>query len=116
VASRRLDRDLPIVTTKAAARRLRLRGFRRARGLLRWQAHELTKVGRAVRITSLPGRHAPGAAQALLPPVMGSMLEFGPIDDYAAFKSPLSDFEHEVRRRGLLDNVRIVERGSTVPL
>jgi L-ascorbate metabolism protein UlaG (beta-lactamase superfamily) len=30
----------------------------------------------SLRITSLPGRHAPGPAQQLLPPVMGSLLEF----------------------------------------
>jgi L-ascorbate metabolism protein UlaG (beta-lactamase superfamily) len=188
VATRHLDRDLPIVTTKAASRRLRLRGFGRAEGLRRWQQHELTNGDRTVRITSLPARHAPGAAQMLLPPVMGSLLEFGPrgggvdlrmyisgdtimcdelreiprrypdidvgvvhlggttllgvlivtmdgrqgadwmeltggrqvipihTDDYEAFKSPYSDFEREVRQRGLLENVRHVERGAAVPL
>jgi hypothetical protein len=31
-------------------------------------------------VTSLPGRHARGWTQALLPPVMGTMFEFGPTD------------------------------------
>lgn len=33
-----------------------------------------------VVVTALPVRHAPGWTQRLLPPVMGSMLEFGPAD------------------------------------
>ncbi|NYE39108.1 aldehyde:ferredoxin oxidoreductase [Streptomyces fulvorobeus] len=31
-----------------------------------------------VHVTALPGRHGPGLVQAFLPPVMGSLLEFGP--------------------------------------
>jgi L-ascorbate metabolism protein UlaG (beta-lactamase superfamily) len=141
-----------------------------------------------VTITSMPGRHAPLPVQRLLPPVMGSMLEFGPavgppqlrvylsgdtllieelqeipqrypdidaavlhlggtrlpgglmvtmdavqgadlmqllipkmtipvhFDDYRLFRSPLADFRAEVIRRGLLDQVRFVERGDTVAL
>ena len=37
-------------------------------------------------------------------------------DDYPVFTSPLADFRAEVDRRGLLDRVRFVERGGTVPL
>jgi hypothetical protein len=36
--------------------------------------------------------------------------------DYAVFKSPLSDFEREVARRGLADRVRVVAPGGTVRL
>lgn len=141
-----------------------------------------------VRITSLPGRHAPGRLRRLLPPVMGSLLEFGttggevdlrlyisgdtlmgeevreiarrypdidvgvvhlggtmllgllmvtmdgrqgcdwlqtvpctwviPVhyDDYTAFKSPLSDFQREVDRRGLSERVRYVQPGQSTSL
>jgi L-ascorbate metabolism protein UlaG (beta-lactamase superfamily) len=37
-------------------------------------------------------------------------------DDYPVFKSPLSDFLDEVRRRGLPGTVRTVHRGETVEL
>jgi hypothetical protein len=37
-------------------------------------------------------------------------------DDYGVFKSPLSDFEAEVQRRGLADLVQVVRRGDTVDL
>jgi L-ascorbate metabolism protein UlaG (beta-lactamase superfamily) len=78
VARRHLDRGLPIVTTPHASRFLQgLHGFHRAVGLRTWQSHTVLRGGSLVRVTSLPGRHAPGAARVLLPPVMGSLLEFG---------------------------------------
>ncbi|WP_449063093.1 MBL fold metallo-hydrolase [Planomonospora algeriensis] len=80
VARRGLDRDVPVVTTRQAARRLRPQGFGGAVGLDTWSHHELSRGGRTLRITALPGRHAPGPARALLPPVMGGMLEFGDRD------------------------------------
>src|SRR6195952_5529838 len=77
VAHRGLDHDLPVITTPHASRRLQWRGFPRATGLRPWTAHTITRGSTTVRITALPGRHAPGWAHSLLPPVMGSMLEFG---------------------------------------
>ncbi|TDC11285.1 MBL fold metallo-hydrolase [Nonomuraea longispora] len=76
VARRGLDRATPIVTTRAAAGRLRRGGFRASVGLEEWQQHELHGPGGTVRLTALPARHAPGPAEALLPPVIGTMLEF----------------------------------------
>nr|BFE81743.1 hypothetical protein GCM10020093_043440 [Planobispora longispora] len=76
VARRGLDKDVPVVTTTQAAGRLRRQGFGQAQGLNTWQQHELRRGDRTLTITSLPGCHAPGALRALLPPVMGSMLEF----------------------------------------
>ncbi|MEU7468488.1 MBL fold metallo-hydrolase [Streptomyces sp. NPDC044984] len=78
VARRGLDRGLPFVTTPHAARLLKgLHGFRHAAGLRTWQSRTLRHGDSSVRVTSLPGRHAPGPLRVLLPPVMGSMLEFG---------------------------------------
>jgi L-ascorbate metabolism protein UlaG (beta-lactamase superfamily) len=77
-ARRHLDHDLTVLTTPHAARRLRLvHRFRNALGIDTWQSRTLTKGPDTLRVTSLPGRHAPGPAQRLLPPVMGSLLEFG---------------------------------------
>jgi len=81
VAHKHLDPDVPILTTPQAARRLRARlRPRRAVGLRTWQSRETTRDGYTLRVTALPARHAPGAAQALLPSVMGSLLEVGPSD------------------------------------
>ncbi|MEO3784078.1 MBL fold metallo-hydrolase [Actinocorallia sp. B10E7] len=185
VAERHLDRRLPVLTTPAASRTLRGRGFRQAEGLRTWGSQTLTKQDHQIRVTAMPGRHAPGAMRRLLPPVMGSLLEFGPrggdpelrvyisgdtlmygelaeihrrhphidagivhlggtrllglltvtmdgeqgarwletvgcatvvpvhYDDYTVFKSPLSDFEKELGRRGLHGRLRRVERGGT---
>ncbi len=76
VSQQGLDRGLPIVTTPHTAERLHHRGFGHALGLSRWQRHTITKGGNAVHLTSLPGRHARLWNHRLLPPVMGTLLEF----------------------------------------
>ncbi|WP_156685743.1 MBL fold metallo-hydrolase [Mycobacterium sp. Marseille-P9652] len=76
VSQKGLDHGLPIVTTPDAAKRLHHRGFEHARGLSTWQYHTITRGGTTVTITSLPGRHAPLGIHRLLPPVMGTMLDF----------------------------------------
>ena len=79
VARRGLPRSVPIITTRSAARRLRSWGFEQAVALDTWQRHELrTPGGDRLTVTATPGRHARGPLQALLPPVMGSVLDFTP--------------------------------------
>ena len=57
----RLDRSLPIITTPHASRRLQgVHGFSRATGLPTWHDQVLVKEHSQVRVTALPGRHAPG--------------------------------------------------------
>ncbi len=80
VTQRGLDRDLPIITTPHASKRLQRRGFPRATGLRTWGRQSVIRGSSMVQITAMPGRHAPRPANRLLPPVMGSMLEFGPLD------------------------------------
>jgi L-ascorbate metabolism protein UlaG (beta-lactamase superfamily) len=75
IARAELGRDLPVVTTRPAARRLRRWGFGQSLGLKTWESTTLESPGARLTITSAPGRHAPGPAQAMLPPVMGSVLE-----------------------------------------
>jgi L-ascorbate metabolism protein UlaG (beta-lactamase superfamily) len=74
VARRDLARSQPVLTTPAAARRLGTWGFE-ARGLETWQSETLTRGSETLTVTSLPAIHARGVMGALLPPVMGSMLE-----------------------------------------
>jgi L-ascorbate metabolism protein UlaG (beta-lactamase superfamily) len=76
IVERRLDKRLPIITTPHAAAKLRSKGFREARGLETWETFTVEKGDARLRITSMPGKHGPGAVNFLLPPVMGSMLEF----------------------------------------
>ena len=76
VAAERLDKELPIVTNQHGARKLRDQGFRRAIGLETWSTQTFRRGEAELRITSMPGKHAPQPLQSLLPPVMGSMLDF----------------------------------------
>lgn len=77
---RRLPRETRIVTTPKAARTLARRGFAATEGLRPWDAVEFARGPCRLRVTSMPGRHGPMLAASLLPPVMGSMLEFGHVE------------------------------------
>jgi L-ascorbate metabolism protein UlaG (beta-lactamase superfamily) len=80
VATARLPKSMPILTTRHAARALRRRGFSRAHPLATWEAASVEKDGVRLRVTAMPGRHGPPLVAALLPPVMGSMLEWSARD------------------------------------
>lgn len=73
-----LDKNIPIVTTQEASDALHKLGFTRSYGLSKWDAVEVDKGGSRLRITAVPGRHGKDGMQALLPSVMGSVLDFGP--------------------------------------
>jgi L-ascorbate metabolism protein UlaG (beta-lactamase superfamily) len=184
VVEQRLSRMLPIVTTPHAADKLARAGFAVTEALTTWQTVDCVKTDTRLRITAMPGRHGPGLVSALLPPVMGSMLEFEttagqrllrlyvtgdtlvhneireiraryedvdvallhlggtrvlgivvtmdgrqgvemmrlirpgvgiPIhyNDYTVFKSPLSDFQHQVEAAGLGARVHYLAHGET---
>jgi L-ascorbate metabolism protein UlaG (beta-lactamase superfamily) len=74
----KLDRNTPIVTTKESSEALKKLGFARTYGMSKWDRLEVEKGGARLRITAAPGRHGKVGMQALLPTVMGSVLDFGP--------------------------------------
>jgi L-ascorbate metabolism protein UlaG (beta-lactamase superfamily) len=119
VAERHLDRGLPILTTPAAARTLRGRGFAKASGLPTWRTRDMTKGDRRVRITAMPGRHGPGPLRWVLPPVMGSMLEFGPREAepqlrlYISGDTIMYDDLDEIGRRYPEIDIGLVHLGGT---
>ena len=76
VAERELDKAIPVITTRHAAASLKQRGFRAAEALAMWESHSVAKNGARLSITAMPGKHAPGILSRVLPPVMGSLLEF----------------------------------------
>lgn len=90
VAAERLAKDLPIITTPHATRKLHAKGFRNLHSLDTWDSIEVSKGQSRLRITSMPGRHAPGPLAALLPQVMGSMLEFGMEDGATLYSMYIS--------------------------
>jgi L-ascorbate metabolism protein UlaG (beta-lactamase superfamily) len=104
VAQKGLDHDLPIITTQHAAKRLRRRGFGNVVELPTWQTHAMNGDDISLAITSLPGRHAPVPMDRLLPPVMGTMLEFKSAND-------------SVRRRLYISgDTLLVEELAEIPL
>jgi L-ascorbate metabolism protein UlaG (beta-lactamase superfamily) len=74
----KLPKETPIVTTKEAAASLEKRGFTRSIGLGKWDQLDVEKGESRLRVTAAPGRHGKAGMQALLPSVMGSVLDFGP--------------------------------------
>ena len=104
VARRELDRSLPLLTTRPAARRLRRQGFAEAVALDTWRSHEVVKGGARLRVTAVPGVHARGPLRAALPEVMGSVLEFSApgepdLSVYVTGDTLLVDALREVPRR-----------------
>ena len=75
VARDELDRELPILTTAAAARRLHRWGFRQAQRMDTWSSARHERDGWSLTVTAVPGTHAPTYLRPLMPPVMGSVLE-----------------------------------------
>ena len=77
VAERKLNKATPIISTRHAARYLEKVGFTRTHALKTWEPVDIGKGETNLRLTAMPGTHGPGPLGAVLPPVMGSMLEFG---------------------------------------
>lgn len=80
IAAAKLRKDLPVITTPHAARGLTEQGFTHTIPLETWQAFEASKGPARLRITSTPGRHGPAGIYHMLPPVMGSLLEWWTAD------------------------------------
>ena len=90
VAERRLNKATPIISTRHAVAYLRKKGFGRTRALKTWETLSVTKGEARLRLTAMPGTHAPGPLSAVLPPVMGSMLEFRTGQDETALRLYIS--------------------------
>ncbi len=103
-AARELPKDVPIVTTAHAARKLGRQGFRDRRPLDTWQTQVLRRGEHELRITATPARHAPVPLDRALPPVMGSVLEFAHRDEptlrlYVSGDTLMHDRLREIPRR-----------------
>lgn len=76
VAARELDKDLPIISNHHAVGLLQEQGFRKGYPLDTWETQRVVKGEAGLDVTSMPGKHAPDYAKGLLPPVMGSVLDY----------------------------------------
>jgi L-ascorbate metabolism protein UlaG (beta-lactamase superfamily) len=117
-AVRELDKRLPIVTTNHAARGLGRKGFAATHPLAVWDTQTVVKGSAFLRVTALPAMHAPQPLGALLPPVMGSMLEFGSGDEvtyrlYITGDTLLHKALREIPRRYPDIDLALVHLGGT---
>jgi L-ascorbate metabolism protein UlaG (beta-lactamase superfamily) len=80
VATERLDRSVPILTTPDAARALTDAGFRNALTLNTWQQESFVRGDWLLTVTALPGKHGPAFMLPFLPSVMGSLLDLRRLD------------------------------------
>ena len=76
LVQRRLSKNTPILTTPSAARALRRMGFSSLFPLRTWDHVAVRKGGASLRVTAVPGTHGPMPVSAMLPDVMGSLLDF----------------------------------------
>ena len=119
VAEERLSRALPIVTTREAAAELEARGFGLAHGLDTWETDSRTREGAELRITAMPGRHAPSALSVALPDVMGSLVEVSDDRGTPAFRLYITGdtimYEglREIPRRHPEIDVALIHLGGT---
>jgi L-ascorbate metabolism protein UlaG (beta-lactamase superfamily) len=117
VARKRLARSQPVITTPAAADRLDSWGFE-TRGLDTWQTETLQKDDETLTVEALPGIHARGLMGALLPPVMGSLLEHRVRGEvrrrvYVSGDTLTGDHVSEIARRHPDIDVAVVHLGGT---
>ncbi len=119
VASAQLDKALPILTTGHAARKLRADGFTAPVALDTWESQAVSRGDARVTVTAMPGRHAPQPLDALVPPVMGTMLEFsrraGSIDFrlYITGDTLVHDRLEEIPRRYPDIDLGLIHLGGT---
>ena len=118
VAARDLDKSVPILTTPHGARKLRRQGFTNPTALETWQTQTVARGDARVRVTAAPAKHAPQPLGALLPPVMGSVLEFGRGDEttfrlYVTGDTLLHDRLHKIPRRYPDIDLALVHLGGT---
>lgn len=71
-----LDPDTRIVSTSHAVRKLGRQGFRVLHPLATWETLELRRGPHQLSVTATPAKHAPAPLDKVLPPVMGSVLEY----------------------------------------
>lgn len=76
VARHGLPRDLPVVTTPPAQRRLRKWHFTAAVGLDTWDDVVWRRDDEALRITAVPARHGPAGVRRALPETMGTVIDW----------------------------------------
>lgn len=119
VARRELDRDVPILSTTQAARKLTKSGFRETVGLSTWGSETFHDRDATLTVTAVPARHTAGPLNHLLPAVMGSVLEYRstadalPLRIYVSGDTVMHDDLTLIRDRFPLLDLAVLHLGGT---
>ena len=71
LVQREMNKDIPIVSTPEAVRKLRKFGFHQRYALQTWDSLRVKKGDATLRVSATPGRHGPPVVAGLEPEVMG---------------------------------------------
>jgi L-ascorbate metabolism protein UlaG (beta-lactamase superfamily) len=119
VAERKLNKAIPIVSTRHAVSYLKRKGFTSAHALRTWETLPIAKGEARLGVTAMPGTHAPGPLAKVLPPVMGSMLEFGAAEGetllrlYISGDTLIHERLREIPRRYPVIDLALLHLGGT---
>jgi L-ascorbate metabolism protein UlaG (beta-lactamase superfamily) len=122
VVERKLNKATPIISTRHAVAYLKRKGFTATHALRTWETLTITKGEARLRLTAMPGTHAPGPLAAALPPVMGSMLEFRTAEDetrlrlYISGDTLVHEQLEEIPRRYPQIDLALLHLGGTMIL
>ena len=122
VVERKLNKATPIISTRHAVAYLKRKGFIATHALRTWETLTIIKGEARLRLTAMPGTHAPGPLAAALPPVMGSMLEFRTAEDethlrlYISGDTLVHEQLEEIPRRYPQIDLALLHLGGTMIL
>ena len=113
VVSERLDKRIPILTTRHAAASLKGLGFERPIAFDTWDSIEVVRGDARMRVTAMPGKHAPGLLRLMIPPTMGSMLELSGLRIYITGDTLIHEHLKEIPRRYPDIDIALLHLGGT---
>jgi L-ascorbate metabolism protein UlaG (beta-lactamase superfamily) len=121
VSIRELNKELPIISNHHAVHELRAHGFLRGYALETWESVPAVKGEAQLRVTSMPGVHAPDLLASMLPPVMGTVLDFSRDDErmfrlYISGDTLLHDRLHDIPARFPGIDLALIHIGGTTLL
>jgi L-ascorbate metabolism protein UlaG (beta-lactamase superfamily) len=117
-AARELRKSVPIITTQQAGEKLDEQGFGATISLETWEYVTVERGDATVRVTAMPAKHAPEAVSPLIPPVIGTMLDFERdgrhlLRLYITGDTLMHDELHEIPRRYPDIDLALIHLGGT---
>lgn len=121
IAAAELAPNTPIITTEHAVGLLSEQGFTDGHALDTWESQTVIKGENSVRVTAMPAKHDPDPVAGMLPPTMGSILDFPGTEDhrfrlYISGDTLLHDRLYDIPQRYPGIDLALVHAGGTTLL